>query len=278
MSANFEALKELVEKKLNQLVPQKSDPAEKEIFEAARYSLFSGGKRLRPLLTLTCAQIYDVDLEKALYPACALEMIHTYSLIHDDLPCMDDDDFRRGKPSLHRAYNEACAVLTGDFLFTYAIEIFSSTPLLSHEEKSELISILTRCSGVRGMLGGQMCDLAMQNSSFDLTTLRAVFEKKTAALMVAALESGALLGKAPEQDRILLRKIGNGLGFAFQLFDDLQETKKEESSCLKLLSRKDALEIAEREIALVKERLSLLSKPAPGLYALVEQLFLHCHA
>ncbi|MBS0629039.1 MAG: polyprenyl synthetase family protein [Verrucomicrobia bacterium] len=148
-------MKEHINRTLLELLPLNGEL----LFEAAHYSL-EGGKRLRPLLTLAIVQTFDQPIEHALRPACTLEMIHTYSLIHDDLPCMDDDDFRRGKPSLHKAYHESHAVLTGDFLLTYAFEVLATAPNLTDTQKTRLIATLAHRAGSQGMIGGQILDIA----------------------------------------------------------------------------------------------------------------------
>ena len=179
---------------------------DKPAYEAARYALLSGGKRLRPKLVLMTVEALGGDVEEALIPAIALEMIHTYSLIHDDLPCMDDDDFRRGKPTVHRAFDEATAVLAGDLLLTHAFLILAKKP--------ELIAILAEASGAEGMIGGQLLDL---QQSQDIDQLHAL---KTGALFRCALHFGALLGKADPKPFI---QFGETFGLLFQALDDLDD-------------------------------------------------------
>lgn len=147
--------KELIEKKLEELIPESKETQ----FLAARYALLNGGKRIRPLIAVTTVDALGGDSGRAIPFACALELIHTYSLIHDDLPCMDDDDMRRGKPSLHKAFNEAIAILTGDYLLTYAFEILASGSHLKAEQKLELIHSLSKAAGGHGMIRGQVMDI-----------------------------------------------------------------------------------------------------------------------
>ena len=186
----------LIEDRLHALIPPHSDFLYAALFDSARYSLFSGGKRLRPLLALASAHTFDSSLEKALDPACALECIHTYSLIHDDLPCMDNDDMRRGKPTLHRAFPEWHALLTGDYLATFAFEIIAKSPALSDAEKIDLISVLANRAGAHGMIGGQMIDLLSQGVQVDKEMLHQMHAHKTACLISASLEFGAIVANA----------------------------------------------------------------------------------
>jgi len=196
-----------IDETLEQLIPRGESP----LFDAAHHSL-EGGKRLRPLLLLAVLETYDVPIEKGLYPAAALEMIHTYSLIHDDLPCMDDDDMRRGKPTLHKAYPESHAVLTGDFLLTYAFETICNAPGLSEREQLDLIHILSNRAGSKGMVGGQLLDIEGSENWEEMN------RKKTGALISAALQCGGILAGG---DLDLLTRIGVALGLVYQLVDDL---------------------------------------------------------
>ncbi len=204
-------LKDLIDQKLLELLPATDDP----LFEMASYSM-EGGKRLRPLLTLAVVEAFDGSIERALQPACAIEMVHAYSLIHDDLPCMDNDDFRRGKPTLHKAYPESHAVLTGDFLLTYAFETLSVAPNLSALEKNQMVSSLATRIGSRGMIGGQIRDI--EKKDYDQTSLFSMHLQKTGALITAALEFGAILVGLELPP---FQALGKNLGLAYQLTDDL---------------------------------------------------------
>ena len=212
---------ELVEEKLNQLVSVEESTPHASLYQAARYALFTGGKRLRPILTLAACQAVGGDEEKALLPACALEMIHTYSLIHDDLPCMDNDDYRRGKPTLHRAFPEGLALLAGDFLLTKAFETLSETPDLHASLKLKLIQILARKSGGDGMIGGQVIDIDSNQQQFNLSSLENMHQMKTGALIQAAVEFGALVGEASDEIVEKLSLFGRKIGLAFQVIDDV---------------------------------------------------------
>lgn len=203
-----------LEKKLSELLHHDG-----KIGEAARYAVFSGGKRIRPKMALAAAALFSVPYEIAALPACALELIHTYSLIHDDLPCMDNDDFRRGKPTLHKVYDEALALLTGDFLLTYAFELLAHAPGLSDHQKLRLISILSQKSGAHGMIGGQELDIT--RSALTEETILQMHLRKTAALFTAAMEFGGVL--ANQSDLSLLAELGQNFGLFFQINDDLAD-------------------------------------------------------
>lgn len=211
---------QLIEKHLDQLVPLSHGPYQ-HLTEAARYALLGGGKRLRPILALTTVKMLGGDLSAALSAACTLELIHTYSMIHDDLPCMDNDDFRRGKPTVHRKYTEGHAVLTGDFLLTYAFEVLATDKHLSPEKKVKLIATLSKQSGGEGMIGGQVLDLACEGKKITLETLRLLHRNKTGALITASVEFGGILADATDQQLSCLRQFGENVGLAFQVVDDI---------------------------------------------------------
>ena len=210
----------LIEAHLEHLVPQCHLPY-RQLFESARYSLLAGGKRLRPILTLATTEMLRGDLKAALTPACAIELIHAYSLIHDDLPSMDDDDFRRGKPSLHKAYPEGHAILTGDYLLTYAFELLATHPHTTPAQKAQLIATLAQRAGSDGMIGGQVMDLENGNKSLDLNTLTFIHRKKTGAMISAAMEFGGILVNASQEHLKHLRCFGENIGLAFQIIDDI---------------------------------------------------------
>ncbi len=211
---------QLIEQQLNLLIPASHGPFE-HLFEAARYALLGGGKRLRPILAMTTMRMLGQDPLPALSPFCTLELIHTYSLIHDDLPCMDDDDYRRGKLTVHRKYSEGHAVLTGDFLLTYAFEVLATDPYLNANKKAHLIATLAHRSGSQGMIGGQVMDLAYEGQKISLETLRLLHRNKTAALITAAIEFGGIIGDATPPQLDCLRQFGESIGLAFQVVDDI---------------------------------------------------------
>lgn len=210
----------LIEKTLEKILSPLRNNPDRLLFEAASYSVLNPGKRIRPLLTLAATRAFKGDETKALYPACAIEILHTYSLIHDDLPCMDDDDLRRGKPTLHKAYPEGQAVLTGDLLLTLAFEVITLSPNISPAQTVELIQILAKKSGGQGMILGQSLDLLGEKKSLSWKELSFIHYKKTADLICACLEFGAVLSNQSSL-RPSLQKIGEEIGLSFQIIDDV---------------------------------------------------------
>lgn len=218
-----------IESTLNELIEERKNFPHSSLFEAARYSLLSRAKRLRPLLTLAAVETFGGNIEAALHPACALELIHTYSLIHDDLPCMDDDDLRRGRATLHKIYGEGHAVLTGDYLLTYAFEVIAKAPLIPSDQKIELIKVLAEGAGGDGMVGGQTVDLLCEGKETDWKTLQFIHHNKTAALISCALDFGAIIANVSFEDRTNLQRIGHEIGLSFQIIDDILDVTGSES-------------------------------------------------
>ena len=215
----------LVEQALSEFMPHAQGLFNHHI-EAMRYSLFAGGKRVRPILCLAAGRaINDTpELERALLPAaCSLEYIHTYSLIHDDLPAMDDDELRRGKPTNHMCFGEAGAILAGDGLLTLAFDLLSDPELntLPPERQMAIIHCIARAAGSEGMVGGQALDIASENQDFPFETLRAIHRSKTGALIKASVLAGALGAGADQQQLQALDGYGRQIGLAFQIVDDL---------------------------------------------------------
>jgi farnesyl diphosphate synthase len=216
------------------------DDSRRRLIEAMRHAAIGGGKRIRPLLLVTTGEMYGASRTAAIRAGCALEAIHAYSLVHDDLPCMDDDAVRHGKPTVHRAYDEATAVLAGDALHALAFELLSD-PQVSPDPfvRGELIQTLATASGAQGMAGGQMMDLVAEPGSVDLHTVTRLQQLKTGALLGAAVEMGAILGRVPEEGRAHLRAYARDIGLAFQIADDLLDHEGDEAKAGKAL-RKDA--------------------------------------
>jgi farnesyl diphosphate synthase len=223
----------------DQLLPVPDD-ARAPLVEAMRYAVIDGGKRVRPMLLVTVAEMYGASRDAAVRAGCAIEAIHVYSLIHDDLPCMDDDDMRHGKPTLHKQYDEATAVLAGDSLHALAFEILSGT-LVSTDPfiRAELVHTLASASGHNGMAGGQVMDMTAEKEQFDLHGVTRLQQLKTGALLGAAVEMGAILGKVPTDARAHLRNYARDIGLAFQIADDLLDAEGDEEKAGKAL-RKDA--------------------------------------
>ncbi|MBR1442141.1 MAG: polyprenyl synthetase family protein [Firmicutes bacterium] len=210
---------ETVEKRLKELLKEEYPNV---IYQAMNYSVNAGGKRLRPILLLSACETVGGNTEDALDFACALEMIHTYSLIHDDLPAMDNDDLRRGKPTCHKVYGDGMAVLAGDGLLNKAYEIMFDIILEKKNERyMRAARIISNAAGVKGMIGGQTADLEAEEKAADEKTLIYIHENKTAALIRAALKAGALIGGADDDTVEKLDKAGYDIGIAFQIKDDI---------------------------------------------------------
>lgn len=213
------------------------DPRE-QLFEAMRHAAIGGGKRLRPLLVVATAGIFNVARDYAIRAGTAVEAIHVYSLVHDDLPCMDDDDMRRGKPTVHKAFDEATAVLAGDSLHALAFEILADPA--THPDpftRGEMIAALAAASGPDGMAGGQMMDLVAEKSNFDLPTVTRLQALKTGALIAASVEIGAILGHVAPEGRTHLRGYARDIGLAFQIVDDILDVEGDEALAGKALGK-----------------------------------------
>ena len=214
-----------VDRAFDRLLTVPADPRAR-LYEAMRHAAIGGGKRLRPLLVRASADLFNVDRLPALRTGLAIECIHVYSLVHDDMPCMDDDDLRRGKPTVHKAFDEATAVLAGDSLHALAFEVIADPE--THPDpfvRAELTSELARAAGPSGMAGGQMMDLAAEKTTFDLPTVTRLQQLKTGALIGFCLEAGAILGHVPPEGRRTLRAFARDVGLAFQIADDLLDVE-----------------------------------------------------
>ena len=224
LNERLTAYSKLVEQQLLTYIQPEEDKGQGIIYEACRYSAMAGGKRLRPALVLEFCRVCGGDQQAALPFACALEMIHTYSLIHDDLPCMDDDDLRRGKPTNHKVYGEATAVLAGDGLLNLAFETASdpkNTAMVSAETQVQAIRALSRASGMDGMIGGQVLDMAAEETRISLDQLKTLQELKTGALIGVAAQLGCLIGHASEEQMAAALEYARCIGLAFQIQDDI---------------------------------------------------------
>jgi geranylgeranyl diphosphate synthase, type II len=229
-SRYLSARAEMVERELATVVAESDGPASR-LFEAMRYSLLAGGKRLRPVLVLAACEAVGGALDAAMGFACAIEMIHTYSLIHDDLPCMDDDDLRRGRPTNHKVYGEAIATLAGDGLLTDAFAVLARSALSSkkpgtHSMMLEAVAELAEAAGSAGMVGGQVIDLLGEGRAMELPELEHLHGRKTGALFVAAVCGGGRIGGADEAELKALRVYAKSLGLAFQVVDDLLDVEE----------------------------------------------------
>src|SRR5271170_91237 len=219
-SRYWSARQKKVEAALNRFLPS-ANTRPKTIHQAMRYSIFAGGKRLRPIICLAAAEVLRGKIDAALPLACVVECIHTYSLIHDDLPCMDNDDFRRGKPTSHKVYGEGIAVLAGDALLTIAFEIAAqckSQPRYSH---AEIVLEIAAAAGSRALVAGQVADLEGEGKKISASDLRYIHENKTAALIASSIRLGAMSANATPKQLERLTDFGQSLGLAFQVIDDI---------------------------------------------------------
>jgi|TARA_R110002124_G_scaffold287365_1_gene474098 farnesyl diphosphate synthase len=259
---------EALERTLGRLLPD-TDLPESSLYDAMRYGVLDGGKRLRPFMVAESAKLFNVDAYRARRVAAALEMVHCYSLMHDDLPAMDNSPLRRGKPSVHIEYDEATAILAGDALLTLAFEILSDPD--THEDphvRCQLVTALAKASGGHGMLGGQMLDLIGEEKDFDLGTISRLQRMKTGQLMAFACEAGAILGKAGEPQRKALRNFSHDLGLAFQVTDDILDVEADPAETGKPANQDDnagkSTFVSEMGIDNAKERAEMLIGQAVG--------------
>lgn len=214
-----------VEATLQKVMASEDEP-ERRLFDAMRYAALGGGKRLRPFLVLQGAGLFSVSRKSALRAAAAIELIHCYSLVHDDLPAMDDDDLRRGKPTVHKAFDEATAILAGDALLTLAFEVLAHPDTHSNPDvRCRLVAALARAAGAHGMVAGQMIDLSVGAREVDIGEITRLQRLKTGALIGFACEAGAMLGQAAEAQHEALRGYAHDLGLAFQIADDLLDVE-----------------------------------------------------
>lgn len=261
-----------------------------QLGEAMQYALLGGGKRLRPILVLAaCAAVGGKSA--AAYPAaCAIEMIHTYSLVHDDLPSMDDDDLRRGRPTTHKKYDEATAILVGDALLTQAFTVLTDPGAglpLTDKKRAELVLVLSDAAGWRGMVGGQALDMAAEKKQISLKELRTLHGAKTGALLTASLSMGAIVGGASAKKREALERYGRNIGLAFQVVDDILDVTADtatlgkpagsdeghdKSTFPKLMGLEKSRKEAARLIAQAKKELAPLGKKAEPLIALADYI------
>jgi geranylgeranyl diphosphate synthase type II len=200
------------------------DTLPQQLHKAIRYSVFAGGKRIRPILMIAACEAVGGDIEKVIPAACAMEMIHTYSLIHDDLPAMDDDDFRRGRPTCHKVFGDAIAILAGDALQTEAFLLLSNMAAGQGEAAEigrQVIHTIARCAGSMGMVGGQVVDMESEGRDIDLPTLEYIHTRKTGALILASVQAGALLGGSDQEAFEALSRYAEAAGLAFQVADDI---------------------------------------------------------
>lgn len=234
---DFRGKRALINIWLEKLLPP-PDSVPQELHEAMRYSVMAGGKRLRPMLALYSYAYTGRDPMDIIRPACALEYIHTYSLIHDDLPCMDDDDLRRGQPTVHKKFNEAIAVLAGDALHAYAFELLSSAG------NSKVVSVVAKAIGTYGMLGGQICDIMAEGRDVTVDEVEHIHRCKTGALIRASILTGAILGGLEQAELDAFYEYGSNVGLAFQIVDDILDITAESETLGKTAGKDIASEKA----------------------------------
>ena len=255
--------------------------------KSMNYSLMAGGKRLRPILVMAAADAVGADGEKFLHLATSIEMIHTYSLIHDDLPAMDNDDYRRGKLTNHKVFGDGIAVLAGDALLTLAFEVIADSPNVDTEKKLKVIKEMSHAAGAEGMVGGQVIDLESEGKKINMDTLRKMHSAKTGALFCAAIRSGAILGGATDKQLADLTQYARQFGLAFQITDDIldvtgdeasigkpvgSDEKNHKSTYVTLGSLESARELAQTAVDEAKKALADFGKEADFLRELVDYL------
>ncbi len=271
---------EAVNLTLERLLEMHDDP-ETELIEAMRYAVLDGGKRIRPFLTVSSADLFNVETERSLRVAAAIEMVHCYSLVHDDLPAMDDDELRRGQPTCHVKYGEATAILAGDALLTRAFEVLADDK--THPDphvRSDLVMALSKAAGPAGMVGGQMLDLIAEESDLNMPEITRLQRMKTGMLIAVSCEAGAVLGKATQGASHALHAYAHDLGLAFQIADDLLDVEGDEKTVGKmtgkdeeagkatfvsLLGAERAREQAQMLVAQACEHLDLFGEKADSL-------------
>ncbi|WP_141431719.1 polyprenyl synthetase family protein [Bacillus sp. 03113] len=219
--------KNVIEEQLAKSIEELQAPA--LIKEAMHYSLDAGGKRIRPLLVFAVLKAFGHDPRKGLMPACAIEMIHTYSLIHDDLPSMDNDDLRRGIPTNHKVFGEATAILSGDALLTYSFQLIASDETIPIERRLAIVLELAKAAGAEGMVGGQIADMQGEGKQLTLKELEYIHVHKTGKLLIGSVKIGALLAKANEKQKDILSEFAYHLGLAFQIRDDILDLEGDQS-------------------------------------------------
>lgn len=245
LEAYLKARKEIVDKALDRFLPGEGTfpPV---LFQSIRYSVFAGGKRIRPILCIAAAEAVGGILEVALPAGCALELIHTYSLIHDDLPAMDDDEYRRGKLTNHRVFGEDIAILAGDALLTEAFHLLSGKEMKERVPAERILAVIQEISeaaGCFGMVGGQVLDVEAEGKSVDITALNEIHSRKTAAMIRASVRGGAILAGADEERFQALSEYGSSLGLAFQIADDILDVEGDRD----LLGKETGADVARRK-------------------------------
>ena len=286
MKSYMQRKMDLINQQLNEIYTENM-ALNKDLAKAMNYSLMAGGKRLRPILIMAAADALGVDGEKFLRLSTSIEFIHTYSLIHDDLPAMDNDDYRRGKLTNHKVFGEALAILAGDALLTMAFEIIATDKNVDAETKVKIITEMSKAAGAEGMVGGQVIDMQSENKKIDIQTLKQMHAAKTGALFCAAIRSGAILAGADEKQLANLTEYARQFGLAFQITDDIldvvgdektigkpvgSDEKNHKSTYVTLGSLESAKALAQEAVDKEKASLVDFGENAEFLRALVDYL------
>lgn len=275
----LEDKKNIIDKALDEfLPPENKSPS--IIHQAMRYSVFSGGKRIRPILTLITAELLDQEIEKVISAACGIELIHTFSLIHDDLPCIDNDDFRRGKPSNHKVFGEAIALLAGDALLVSGFELIVKNSGVKGIKKQSIINLIKEISfyiGTDNMLGGQVEDINPGNKNINKEDLYNLYMKKTAALICVSIRAGAILSNANQRQLKALTRYGENIGLAFQIVDDMLDIMQDQRDMKKptypnQYGIKESKNEADRLIKEAKDSLKIFNNKAETLKNLADYI------
>jgi len=275
----LENKKNIIDKALDEYLPSE-EKSPSIVHKAMRYSVFGGGKRIRPILTLVTAELFGKDSESVIKAACGIELIHTFSLIHDDLPSIDNDDFRRGKPSNHKVFGEAIALLAGDALLVSGFDLIIKNSEVKEIKKQSILKIIKETSfytGTENMLGGQVEDVTLKNEDVTKEDLINLYMKKTAALICLSIRAGAILSGANQRQLKALTKYGKNIGLAFQIVDDMLDIMQDQRDTGKLtyankFGMKESNSESERLIKEAKDSLKIFNHKAEILKSLADYL------
>ncbi|MGB6606983.1 MAG: polyprenyl synthetase family protein [Atribacterota bacterium] len=271
--------KNIIDKTLDEYLPPEENPPS-IIHKAMRYSVFGGGKRIRPILTLATAELFEKDTESVIKTACGIELIHTFSLIHDDLPCIDNDDFRRGKPSSHKVFGEAIALLAGDALLVSGFDLIIKNSEVKEVKKQSILKVIKETSfyiGTENMLGGQVEDISLKNEDITKADLINLYMKKTVALICLSIRSGAILSGANQRQLRALTKYAENIGLAFQIIDDMLDIMQDQRDTGKpnyanIFGMKDSKSESEKLVEEAKDSLKIFNQKAEILRNIADYL------
>lgn len=271
--------KNIIDKTLDEYLPPEENPPS-IIHKAMRYSVFGGGKRIRPILTLATAKLFGKDTESVIKTACGIELIHTFSLIHDDLPCIDNDDFRRGKPSNHKVFGEAIALLAGDALLVSGFDLIIKNSEVKEIKKQSILKVIKEtsfCIGTENMLGGQVEDISVKNEDITKADLINLYMKKTVALISLSIRAGAILSGANQRQLRALTKYAENIGLAFQIIDDMLDIMQDQRDAGKpnyanIFGIKESKIESEKLIEEAKDSLKIFNQKAETLRNIADYL------